>query len=511
MAQRKQTEGATELKRLYTPVCALYALMHGGLLAIPSGIFWDDWVLYRADPKTLFEIFEHAGSLFNLVAYLHVLLLEAGPWLYKTCTFFLMLGAGYFCFFILRRNELFDRDYVTVTTLLFVLLPFNMARAALICLPSTIFYFLFFLSWWAMFRWPYLSAIGFLISFNTQSLLVFFALPLLELFYCKTNSRSVRSIIAFGRQNALWISMPISFFLFKTIFFPPHGLYEGYNSNYRGNNLLSASRAQFSDIANFSINGALFILLLPASYILTSKLLPPEAWSRRLDRGSMRLPMLLGATALGLALLPYWILDHVPTFIEWTSRHQLLMPLGVALCLSGGVFLSRGWMRRAVLSVIVAVCLAFGVNAYSELYADWRKQQALINFFESNASVRASELIVIDDCTGADYALRRFVRFYEWNGMLEAAFGDQSRFAITAGQEQAYLNGSLDIFITPHLKAAAHSRASVSRIARVKIERSGWSSRWMPRALNIASKLVINVEEETFPRFVEQFARRAGR
>jgi hypothetical protein len=35
--------------------------------------------------------------------------------------------------------------------------------------------------------------------------------------------------------------------------------------------------------------------------------------------------------ALFLSVFPYWILGLTPTFFEWSSRHQLLMPFPIAL------------------------------------------------------------------------------------------------------------------------------------------------------------------------------------
>src|SRR5690606_33211977 len=120
---------------------------------------------------------------------------------------------------------------------LFMILPLNSARVAAINAPSATCYVSFFLAWYLIHKKRKLSALLFLFSFNINSLLVFYALPIIDLVI--ENARpSFRSIIRSVKSNWVFILLPFIYFFSKYIFFTPYGFYENYNNNFNYSNVL---------------------------------------------------------------------------------------------------------------------------------------------------------------------------------------------------------------------------------------------------------------------------------
>jgi hypothetical protein len=123
--------------------------------------------------------------MLNFFGYLHLGLLAIGPWIYKILTFVLMFSSGMLLNKIIGRHQSIDKNTRFFIVLLFFILPLNVAQVAMIVFPYTLCYFLFFLAWALMDRHRILALIIFFISFNTNSLLVFYAVPFVDMLYRK--------------------------------------------------------------------------------------------------------------------------------------------------------------------------------------------------------------------------------------------------------------------------------------------------------------------------------------
>jgi hypothetical protein len=105
---------------------------------------------------------------------------------------------------------------------------------------------------------------------------------------------------------------------------------------------------------------------------------------------------------------------------------------------------------------------------YRELADDWRKQQEIISFVSQSAKVRDANLVIFRDRT--QNARRRTFRFYEWNGLLKQAFGDERRFALAPDQVDAYAKGDFDKDFVSAFNAREHIRISDARRVFVRVE-----------------------------------------
>lgn len=444
----------------------LYALMHVGILFIPNAVFWDDWVLYRSDPGVLLDKFRQTGSMLNNTGYLHLGMLKLGLWSYKLFTFVLMFGSAVLLDSILKRILPLSKEARFVFLLLFLLLPFNMARVALIDFPYTLRYFVFFLAWYLIWKNRYISLALFFISFNTNSQLVFYALPMLEIAYREKCFVSWRSLLRAIVYRLDFIALPFIFFIIKVKLYTPYGLYEGYNQNFNFDNVGQLLKFQLEDFRQLTVNNVLFLAVAPIAYLLLKNYLTAD---RRDSRPFLFLAGGLGLVAIVLAEIPYLVVGYFPAFTDWQSRHQLLLPLGSALTLTAFLFLLNKTIRSLLVLMLVSFSMAYGIQTYYAFFMDWSKQKEIINIFSNNDKIKSSKLIVIKDEAIATNALSRKYRFYEWNGMLEKAYGDQSRFAVTIEEVPYILNGSFDKLFSEHYKAAGFRKSDDMQTVLVEI------------------------------------------
>jgi hypothetical protein len=449
--------------RYYVTLLALYTLNHGWVLLLAGAIYWDDWVLFGVPPADILERFQQMGmTTWYPAGPLHVVLLEAGPWLYRVLTFGLMFGAGVALDRVLRRHPAMTDQFRYLTVLLFLILPFYWARVALIDIHYTICYFFFFLAWALMPRHRALSVALFFLSFATNSLLVFFALPVAERFLLLNPvDRSPRAAGRFVRQNLDFILAPLVFFALKIWLFRPYGAYAGYNEGYSATNLLLSPIRQWNDlleaIAQFAGTMRLsastsltpqFVLAMTSVVVAICLLKLRFLLGRNADQrvgndGRVRGWAVVGMAAIGLALFPYWIIGKPPTFGSWGSRHQLLLALGVALMIAATIPPAGRWRDRLAL-ILVGTCTYLNAYTYVSFAVDWHKQQSLVKLFQQDRAVADASVVVLDDQSIAINAIRRRFDFYEWSGLLGMAFGSDKRLGVDERQLARFESGELN-------------------------------------------------------------------
>ena len=423
-------------KKEYFLLGLFYLIAHGGILLIPNAIYWDDWVLYRVDPNVILDTFKQLGSMFNIVGYIHVVLLEIGPWVYKVLTFLLMLVSGFLLNLVLKRHAGIATETRLFIVLLFLILPVNIARVALITFPYTLGYFLFFAAWALMDRYRIVALVLFFLSFNTNSLLVFYALPMLDLFYRGGAFRSPNNFFFVISRKLDFVFVPFTYWYIKTVYYVPYGLYDGYNQsqNFSFSNLLLSYRLQWSDFYNNFIYHGGYLAGTSAYLILSLTTLCVIIFITKfnLDETNKLLSnirlVLIGVLAFIFASFPYGLLGHNASFLEWTSRHQLLLPLGLSFILVGLVSLLGNRLRIFVFSFVVALSIVVNVKNYIGLYTDWEKQKQLVELFKAEPRIKNAGLIGFEDAATSFNAIGRTYRDYEWTGFLKLAFGDELRY-----------------------------------------------------------------------------------
>ena len=240
-----------------------YVVAYGGMLLEPNSIFWDDWILLPVDSQDILDRYRQAGAFLNFSAYLHIALLSAGPWFYKVTTFVLIFLTAVLLDGILRKHSCFSGRTRFLILLFYLTTPLYAARITLIVAPYTIAWFCFVLGWWLVGRQRLLSLLMFALSFNTQSMLVFYAVPIAEWYFRDNSSITPRNVTAWAVRRLDYFVLPFIWFVIKIRFFKPFGHYEGYNSHYSLANLLKTPIDQIGDLFSQSLNPPLFLLFFP--------------------------------------------------------------------------------------------------------------------------------------------------------------------------------------------------------------------------------------------------------
>jgi hypothetical protein len=409
--------------------------------------------------------------MLNFFGYLHLGLLAIGPWIYKILTFVLMFSSGMLLNKIIGRHQSIDKNTRFFIVLLFFILPLNVAQVAMIVFPYTLCYFLFFLAWALMDRHRILALIIFFISFNTNSLLVFYAVPFVDMLYRKGYLSNWKKILTSSIHFPDYILLPFIYFFIKVNYYRPYGVYGGYNEHFNLRNIPKVAWLQFNDFSNIHIPIALTLSFAIISlYVFYKSGILDGRWGR-LPKGSF----VIGILIFTLGALPYWILGHVPTFSEWTSRHQLLLPLGTSvILLVVCIYLKNIFkfylLQLGLISMVMGASLAIDVTKYKDFFIDWQKQQQLVKLFLIDSAIKEGALIVIDDQALNENAIERSYRFYEWNGMMELAFGNQNRFGIYKLQLPSFLAGEFSsASFTSRYKAGSFDPKSAIPPVLVKI------------------------------------------
>jgi hypothetical protein len=459
-------------KRVWVIIGVLYVISYGLSLLSLDAIYWDDWTLVSVPPSAVLEQFRQAGALLNFTGYLHYALLQAGPWAYHILDFVLVLLTGVLLWAILGTIPVIRPVNRSLIVALFVLLPLNAARIAIINFPVTVFVFMFFLAWYLLVArrgWPArMCALAlFFMSFGLSSLLLFYLLPLAHALYLGAwrGDNRASTVLVFGPFAAL----PLVEWAIKLRFFRPYGGYANYNT-----------------IDLTYLRGDLPWLLAGFAYSAVV-----VAVLNRVRSGRLKALVLIpaGLWVLWLGIVPYRAVGYsrFPTwnphdwydlsFFNWDARHQVLMPLGAAIAIVALDRMLRIKNAPWVAALIIAVSVAYNVHVGLEYRLDWIKQQEMIRLFAASDEVRRAKTIIMYDPTYYRFnARRRTMRYYEYNGMLKRAFGDETRFAMDLAAWARPLTDRMPASYAPQFNesnSASHYTAGVPDIQVNILETSG--------------------------------------
>jgi hypothetical protein len=294
-------------------------------------------------------------------------------------------------------------------------------------------------------------------SFTTASLLVLYAVPLLVA-AAVARASSGRPVATIVLRHVDFLALPVVFWLLRSVFLRPSGIYEGYNAltlaglarvpslmlDIPRQVLLDplARAAGTAGVVGLVAGAALAGWLLWRSRAVETGGSSRTAGSAEAGRFVPTIVLALaGVVVLALGVFAYLTVGRIPTLFDWSSRHQLLVPIGAGLlaaALARGVA-AAGPAGRA--AGIVAVGVVLGISGVADArtlkayQADWFKQAALIQWARELPELKeARHIRVIDDATAFN-TLRRTYRFYEFNALFSEALGDTRRFASLPGRE----------------------------------------------------------------------------
>ena len=382
----------------------------------PNTLYWDDWAYIFNQPKGfLNEIFLKTG-LPPWRAIIDQELLMVGYWTIRWLTFIMFFAAGLFLFEILRKIPFISLVQSRSLVLLFLIFPLNHARVPLVMFGYTTSYFLFFLAWMLLIKrssWiSFLSACAcFIWSFMTHSFLTFTLLPILhfaflhrEKLICKKpNSKTLT-------QFGLLTGLPVLYYALRTLYWPPAPEYLWYHTVY-----LRAVLVASVYFLPFVISSIIIVLRIRSGERVSSKVLIITA----------------GFLAFAVAVFPYLSsgnLDSRMTFffweLDWSSRHELLMPLGASAITISIVYFISEHKSKPILALIAAVMISLNVFWGIGTYVDSLKKDQLENLLSVEIAIDDSSRFVFVDETRRFNFRESAYRFYEFAGHLSNAGKD---------------------------------------------------------------------------------------
>jgi hypothetical protein len=441
-------------KYLYSLSC-LYIVFHI-LYVLNWGIFWDDWWLSSLSDSDLLDVFRQTGI--QWIGYLHYLFRKSfSALLLYRISFFI---SGYVLilslFYILQKEIIKNKYWSFWITAIFMVVPLNFPKITLICFPYMIclslFYFAFAISTMVKNKISYrlLTLILFFFSFLTNSLILFYIIFLITL-YWPLKTFKWRNNLNFIKSNVDFLLLPLVFVFFKYFIFPtPSGDYQGYNS------LVVAKVGLYEPMVTFylMIKYLLVHIYQPVALVISGILLvfaflfrkKIESIDLTLSKNAF-IKLLIYCFLAGLsAIIPYIVVGRsISQFgSEWLDRDTLLLPFAVSLFfVSLIVFvLSSQYLSMKVKSFLAFVLpfslfILFAIPTLKTqilLLKDTIKQDAIISFMTSSSIVANKTTFAVEDLYPQLNIYNRVYRTYEFNGMAQKVFGNQQRLFVTTGE-----------------------------------------------------------------------------
>jgi hypothetical protein len=392
-------------------------LSWGWSLLRPNTLYWDDWSdVFQQDSFYLRRVFIETGRP-PWEGVTDGLLFQIGQWSVRIAVFFLFFIATLFLFEILRSTYFLSKLQIRFFILLFLLAPVNHARISLVVFQYTTSYFLFYLGWFVLARYKssksfLLACVILFLSFKTHSFLFFVLLPFLH--FCWLNRAKLTDLKRLNRihfQVLVIAALPVIYVISRSVFWPPSESWQDYQQPTRAG-VLTGLWPVLIGLVGMSMIGV-----------------------RRLKKKRTPVGLVLlivGFSITALALFPYFAGELYvgyagrPAYLtvfefraDWRSRHQLLMPLGLALSVVGLNELLK-WRGKNVV-VLTVLVISVGLNMFwgSQYFLQSHKQEQLVELFKTTKS--EVEIASVEDQTKRFNGRESTFRSYEWTGFMTLA------------------------------------------------------------------------------------------
>jgi hypothetical protein len=396
----------------------LYTLSWGWALLRPNTLYWDDWDQFPGREPFYFRqvLIDTGRPLWEGV--IEGLLIQIGVWAICLATFLCFFLTSIFFFGILKKFPIFDRNHLTMLVLLFLIVPVNHARISLVVFDYTSGYFLFFLGWMILVHQRSrkgfaLAIILLFLSLKTHSLLFYILLPLLHFIWLKKRNLTRSRRLRFNHLEVLLISLlPLIYLILRQFYWPP----------------ISKELANYHKVHSAGLQ----VALLPIFIGLFSLVIIMNRKKRNGTSNFGAVVFVVGFLVTALALFPYFAGELYvgyagrPAYLtvfefraDWRSRHQLLMPLGLALSVVGLNELLKWRGKNIVVSTVLVISVALNMFWGSQYFLQSHKQEQLVELFKTTKD--KVEIALVEDQTQRFNGRESTFRGYEWSGFMTLA------------------------------------------------------------------------------------------
>ena len=395
----------------------LYVASYGLCLFFLRAFFWDDWAIKTISAQAERQYWKELGFP-PPISFIMIEVFQRNPIYFRLGTFIIFFVCGWFLFQILKKVHFLSASDQRLITILFLILPINSARVAIQMFGYTYCLFFFYAGWYFLVTKrgrsaKFIAVILFLLSFNTLSFITFLTVPAFHYLMLNTSNFTKFKIRGCIPPLLLLLMAPTYWFFIKNAY-PPSALHLAYYSP--------------------DISGIIRGLLIMS---LSTSLLGWTIWRFRESRDMRQIMIALGTVLITLGAFPYitsgrlvdvseWMLNFVPRASDWESRNQLLLGIGLALLITGVVGPIDSKFKKRAITVLVGSFVLLNFTYMQSYLLDAKKQDEVIHLLSNSDVVREGHLIMINDLAVRYNARGRLVRTYEWNGMLNRAFGETS-------------------------------------------------------------------------------------
>jgi hypothetical protein len=396
----------------------LYTLSWGWSLLRPNTLYWDDWAFSLPDnPIDLWSGGEEMG-LAPWARLFDWMLLEIGIWPIRILTFGLFFGAA----LLFYKTLQFGFEYVSPTikgfiALLILVIPVNQARISLVIFDYSTSYFLFYLGWIVLVRYKssksfLLACLILFLSFKTHSFLFFVLLPFLHFVWLnRAKFLDLKKLNLVHLQVFVMAVIPVLYVISRSVFWPPSEIWQHYHQPTLAG-VLTGLWPVLTGLVGLSIIGV-----------------------RRLKKKGTPVGLVLlivGFSITALALFPYFAGELYvgyagrPAYLtvfefraDWRSRHQLLMPLGLALSVVGLNELLKWRGKNVVVSTVLVISVGLNMFWGSQYFLQSHKQEQLVELFKTTKD--NVEIASVEDQTKRFNGRESSFRSYELDAFMTLA------------------------------------------------------------------------------------------
>jgi hypothetical protein len=488
----------------YLPIVLISTFAGTLLIVLNPGLFWDDWVWWFQSPESNIRISKElgvwwGGYLSNVIYAVKdpVLLLRLVALL-----FWIIFDAAFV--YVAGKIFYFDEaEYVEIFVLIASCHVSLIRFINSVALYNT--YIAFFWLGCAVLvtyikksKQRFYSLPLFFLSFYLNSMISLYGLVLIGLFvfsyrsqlravvdesgvrdkrfratgvYVEVLRRWVALIrvnaLAFTRREWLFIALPVIFMLQKRFLLTKSYFYDDYNS-IRFDDILNAIfktfriiSVVFRDYFRSLYRDVPFIWTVLGVIIVLIAVLFIRYGSGSTDRriaGRVGFSLLLAY----FALFPYVVVGKTPHFLDfYESRHGLIVIPAIILFLHTVVIslctiLCRGkvslvLLRKAFLTLLVGSSLGSTVHFAYQLWGDWYRQKAIIDYLGQNrVYLEDARLLIFEDNVPLKSG-GRIIWNYEYTGMVVAGLGGRSRMGVSLQEYQSWPK-SIELLNKRHMK-----------------------------------------------------------
>ena len=416
-----------------------YFLSQGALLFL-TGKWVDDWNPYWDDEILREMAYRYGqGEPFIWLKKLSYVLPGNG---YLFLIFFFYYMASLSLYWILLSVNNIPRWDRIWLVLFFAVLPVNDARAMNICFPYGfcygVFYFAFFLLTHLFsinnifLHWliRICTLMVFIASFPTNSLLVFYAIPLAYIWY-----RDDKRGISFLWRYADFLVIPLAFWIIKKSLWPAYGFYADY---YKVGILGMARAGVYVFPESLAVLGRIFFAIVnPIVFwgicvwglFKLYQCFICEMPHTINNRKGMITGIIIGLIVLNIGIFPYLVIGNPVIYIAaFEGRNALLVPLGAAFVFYYGIKLCpvEEKMRHVVCAMVVLMSIGKMNHRYMD-YQEWAYQQMAIGEHMRHSS----EIRDGQNFLWVHLGARHRCDFWSMAGISREVFGDEKRLFLT--------------------------------------------------------------------------------